>query len=128
MNLNQLIDKEEIHVTAGKSSAFQFYSSTSNDLQFYPDNTTSAIEITELILIHAEKKGLNKLYKKKAELPSDIIKIKDELSLITLKLKQTKDNEEKVKLITYLNEFIKQNKEIIKNHFPDKLISVLNSL
>jgi len=55
-------------------------------------------------------------------------KVIDKLSAISSNLKKITEREEKIKILIDLNEFIKENKDIIKKKCPDKLVSILNSL
>jgi hypothetical protein len=52
----------------------------------------------------------------------------EELSIISSQLKKLTDIDEKLDLLYYLNDFLKENKEIIKEKCPDKIVSILNSI
>ena len=55
-------------------------------------------------------------------------KILTELTEISSALKKLTKRDEKIQILIKLNEFLKENKEIIKEKFPSKLTSILNSL
>ncbi len=63
--------------------------------------------------------------KKKSE---DKEKIVEHLSLISSKLKKIKGPDKKVKILVELNDYLKENGEVIEKVCPEKLISILNSL
>ena len=54
--------------------------------------------------------------------------ILNQLMRFSSKLKHIENNDEKIQIIIDLNKFIKEYKEIIKENFPDTLVSILNSL
>ena len=55
-------------------------------------------------------------------------KIVEHLSLISSKLKKIKDPNKKVHMLVELNDYLKENGEVIEKVCPEKLISILNSL
>jgi len=54
--------------------------------------------------------------------------IQNKLLEIASKLRSSIDKNEKIRLIVDLNDFLKKNKKIIKAHFSDSLVFILNSL
>ena len=55
-------------------------------------------------------------------------KIAEHLSFISSKLKKVKDNNIKIHMLVELNDYLKENGEIIEKVCPEKLVSILNSL
>jgi len=56
---------------------------------------------------------------------NEIIK---KLSKISSQLKKISNYDEKIELIVELDDYIRDNKDAIKEKFPDLLVSILNSL
>ncbi len=50
------------------------------------------------------------------------------LSNFSEKLSETKNQEEKLKILVEFDEFLKNNRDIIKKRCPNLLVSILNSL
>jgi len=88
-----------------------------------PGITVHFLLQTERIFPEKIEKDFKKIYKSK----SDEILL-DKLLDFSSKLKYTRNEKEKVQLLIELNNFMKDNKEIIKSKYSDIIVSILNSL
>jgi len=52
----------------------------------------------------------------------------EQLSNFSEKLSEMSSQDEKVRILIEFDEFLKQNKEVIKNKYPNFIVSILNSL
>ena len=70
----------------------------------------------------------NKAEEKVERISENKEKIVQHLSLISSKLKRIKDRDKKIHILVELNDYLKENGELIEKVCPEKLVSILNSL
>ena len=73
-----------------------------------------------------EVKKEDKMLKENTELKNEVIINK--LSKLSEELQDVSSHDEKIELLVKFDNFIKDNKDFIKENCPDKLVSILRSL
>ena len=69
------------------------------------------------------KESINKKLTQNDE--SEIVSV---LSKMVSDMKKLKDNDKKIEMLVEFDDFLKKNKEIIKEKYSDKMVSLLRSL
>jgi len=69
------------------------------------------------------KESINKKLTRNDE--SEIVSV---LSKMVSDMKKLKDNDKKIEMLVEFDDFLKKNKEIIKEKYSDKMVSLLRSL
>ena len=69
------------------------------------------------------KESINKRLTQNDE--SEIVSV---LSKMVSDMKKLKDNDKKIEMLVEFDDFLKKNKEIIKEKYSDKMVSLLRSL